>query len=754
LDSRNEFQLLIAPERKYKIPPEGYREMRKLITAFFAVFATAAVAQTTLPTSWSFTTATYPNGWTATGTAFYTGSGNTPPACKLDGTGDYVEIWFASAPGPLSYYIAGNGFAGGTFEVQESVNGTTWTTMRTFTTNLPSATYSQFTDNPQAASRYVRFFYTQKVSGNVGLDDVNLAAAAAGPQQEIDCFFASSPVITGGTIWTSGPVSTNTPFQITVENNGTANTLNISSAVITGANASDFTVTSFPATIAANGSSTVDITFNPAAAGTRAATLTINSDDADEPAYVININGAAGGFATEPASPATNLNFTNVKSYRFQVNFTAAAGSPDGYVVLRRDDAAVTDIPVDGQSYMIGDMVGSSKVAYVGTGTSFWANNIGASQDYYFAVFPYNGPGAYRNYLTASPLNGSVISSGSMQPGNYYNGINPATSTFVSDLTALTNPHTDKFYSNYGPYMVSLFWARDTTGGQRTVTCVYSGENFVYTEPFAWTMFSREHTYCHSWMPTYPSSNGPEYSDYFNLYPTNQNDANAIRSNYPLGEVVNVNYTYLGCKYGTDVNGHTVFEPRDEQKGDAARSMFYMATCYNTSNQNWGLPNPISASIMYGQDQDLLKRWHYQDLPDAREIAKNDFVDSLQGNRNPFIDSVNYACYIDFDNMTWIGTPQLPCNTVSVFETPANTNSVSVYPNPGDEQFNLEYNSNVAEVLTVEVADLTGRVVYTQQAAVSTGRNILILDLADLAAGTYSIRTIGETVNTLPIVIQ
>ena len=728
--------------------------MRKLITAIFAVFATAAVAQTTLPTSWSFATATYPNGWTASGTAFYTGSGNTPPACKLDGTGDYVVIWFASAPGALSYYIAGNSFAGGTFEVQESVNGTTWTTMRTFTTNLPSATYTQFTDNPQAASRYVRFFYTQKVSGNVGLDDVNLAAAAAGPQQEIDCFYASSPVITGGNIWVSGPVSTNTSFQIDVENNGTVNTLNISSAVITGTNASDFTVNTFPTTVAANGTAPVAITFNPSAAGTRTATLTINSDDADEPAYVININGAAGGFATEPTAPATNLTFTNVKSYRFQTNFTAAAGSPDGYIVLRRDDAAVTDVPVDGQTYMIGDMIGSSKVAYVGTGTSFWANNVGASQDYFFAVFPYNGPGTFRNYLTTTPLSGSAIASGSMQPSNYYNGINTGSSTFVSDLTALTNPHTDKFYSNYGPYMVSLFWARDTTGGQRVVNCVYSGEKYTYTEPFAWTLFSREHSYCHSWMPTYPSTNGPEYSDYFNLYPVNQNDANAIRSNYPLGEVVNVNYTYLGCKYGTDVNGRTVFEPRDEQKGDAARSLFYMATCYNTANQNWGFPNPISTSIMYGQDQDLLKRWHYQDLPDAREIAKNDFLDSLQGNRNPFIDSVNYACYIDFDNMTWIGTPQLPCNTVSVFETPANTNAVSVYPNPGSGQFNLEYNTAVAEVVTVEVLDLTGRTVYTQQSAVATGRNIMILDLSGLAAGTYSIRTTGETVSTTPLIIE
>lgn len=729
--------------------------MKRLLTAALSAIALTVAAQTTLPTSWSFATATYPNGWTAVGTSFYTGSGNTPPACKLDNTADYVEIWFASAPGALTYYISGNSFAGGTFDVQESPNGTSWTTLRSFTSNMPS-TYTQFTDNPLSTSRYIRFNYTLKSSGNVGLDDVTLAAAAAGPQQEIDVFFTSTAIISGGSIWVGSPVSTNTPFTIDVENNGTVNALNISSAVITGPNASDFTVTAFPATIAANGAGTINIDFTPAAAGTRTAVLTINSNDADESAYVINLNGAGGNFATEPTSPATNMTFTNIKSYRFQLNYTAAAGSPEGYVVLRRDDAAVTDVPVDGQVYMIGDMIGNSKVSYVGAGTSLWANNVGASQDYFFAVFPYNGPGAYRNYLTANALTGTVTAAGSMQPANYYNGISTSAASFVSDLTALTNPHTDKFYSNYGPYFLSLFWARDTTGGQRVVNCVYSGEAYVYTEPFAWGYMSREHSYCHSWMPSYPSTTGPEYSDYFNLYPVNQNDANAVRSNYPLGEVVNVTYTYLGCKYGTDANGHTVFEPRDEQKGDAARSIMYMAMCYNTQTTNWGLPNPISTSIMYGQDQNLLKTWHFQDPPDAREIAKNDFLDSLQGNRNPFIDSVNYVCYIDFNDMSKINGPVLPCSasSIGVLENASQNVAMSLAPNPGNGQVTLSYKSDRNEDITITVVDVLGKTVYTQQTAVTTGLNAVMLDLQFLPSGSYSVQVAGSTLLTEKLVIK
>lgn len=731
--------------------------MKKILTALFSIAVLALTAQTTLPTSWSFTSATYPNGWTATGTGFYTGSGNTPPACKFDSDFDELVIYFSGAPGPLTYYITGNSFVGGTFDIQESVNGTTWTTIRSFDDQtLPAATYTQFTDNPNAASHYVRFYYTDKQSGNVGVDDVNLAAAPAGPQQEINVTYASNTVLTGGSVWFSSPVSTNTPQNFTIENGGTSNTLNISSAAISGPNAADFVLGIYPTNVSAQGTGILVVNFTPSASGTRLATLTINSDDADESAYVINLYGVGGSYASEPSSAPTALSFTNVKSYRLKVNFTAASTTPDGYIVLRRDGAAVTDVPADGTTYSVGDQVGSCKVAYVGTGTSFWPNYIGASSSYNFAVFAFNGPAPFTNYFDSSPLAGSITSSASMQPANYYNTINTAAPTFVDDLTALSNPHTDNFYSNYGPRMVSLFWARDTAGGDKALTCVYSGENYVYTEPFAWTLFSREHSYCHSWMATYPSTSGPEYSDYFNLFPVNQNDANAVRSNYPLGEVVNVTYTYLGCKYGQNALGQTVFEPRDAQKGDAARAIFYMAMCYNTGSQNWGLPDPISASILYGQDQNLLKAWHYGDLPDAREIAKNDFVDSLQGNRNPFIDSVNYVCYIDFDNMTKINGPVIPCSNTSIGISEPNPNSMQLglWPNPTDGLFTLYLKTTEEEPVVIRLIDMTGRVIVEQQNTASAGANAFALDLRTVAKGVYTLQVSGKTVSTEKLVIE
>lgn len=716
--------------------------MKKIFSLFASLLALGAAAQTSLPTTWSFTTTTYPFGWTNFGTSFYTGSGNTPPACRLDNTSDWVQIHFSGSAGPLSYYITGNSFAGGSFDVEESVNGTTWTQLRHFDqNNLPSTSYQQFTDQPNSASRYVRFYYTQKQSGNVGLDDVNLAVPPAGPQQEINVQQNSSSVITGGTIFVQSPVSTTTPFTLDVQNLGTANTLNISSVVVSGVDAADFTVQSFPSTVSALSVGTISIDFTPAAAGTRNATITISSDDSDEPAYIVNVYGIGGSFATEPATQPTNMQFANIRSYRFTGSFTAANPQPEGYLVLRRDGAAVTDIPTDGTSYQRGDVIGSSKVVFSGSMTAFAPLYIAASSTYHFAVFSYNGPAQYRNYLQAAPLTGNVTTTGSMQPGNFYSTISTGSTSFVGDLTALINPHTDNFYSNYGPRMVSLFWARDTTGDQRVITCVYSGEQHVYTEPYAWTIFSREHTYCHSWMDSYPSSNGPEYSDYYNLFPTNQNDVNAVRSNYPLGEVVNASYTYLDCKYGLDANGKTVFEPRDEQKGDAARALFYMATCYNTQSANWGFPNPISTSIPYGQDQNILKAWHYMDPPDAREIARNDFIDSLQGNRNPFIDSMHYACFIDFRNMSYVSGPSVPCSnsTIGMAENKTGT-QLALWPNPSEGNSTLYYKSENAEALIIRVLDLAGRTVYEQRANVSAGANAFALDLQQLAKGAYTLQ--------------
>lgn len=726
--------------------------MKKILYTLSLIVAAnlTIYAQAVLPTSWSFVNTTFPTGWSIIDPTplYYTGSGNTPPAYKFDATGDQLIIFFASNPGNVTYYLAGNSFtAGGIFLVEESVNGTSWTTLHSHT--APTSTYTSFTDIPNSASRYIRFNYSLKVGGNIGLDDVAIAAGAAGPAQEINIKQGTTTIVTGGTYTPNSSVGVNTPTTFTVENLGTATALNITSATITGTNASDFNVSSTPSTIAATSTGNLIVDFTPAAAGTRNAILTIVSDDADENPYIINLYGIGGTYASEPTAQATNLTFSNIKSYTLSASFTAASPAPEGYIILRKKGSAITDSPADGSVYQRGDMIGSSKVVYNGTANSFTPNNIVASTDYYFAVFTYNGPGTYRNYLTASPLVANVTSSGSMQPAGYYTGISTSSATFLADLHTKINPHTHLFYSNYGPAVVTAFASRDTTGDQRVVTCVYSGENKVYTEPFDWTTngFSREHSYCHNWMPTEPAIGLPEYEDYHHLFPANQNDANAVRSNYPLGEVVTASSTYLEGKYGLNAKGETVYEPRDSHKGDAARAIMYVAACYTTvSGNSWVLRNPISSTIQYGQNQNILKTWNYQDPPDAWEIARNDFIESIQGNRNPFVDSMQYACYIDFTTMTKLSGPNVPCDAevLGITDQQKNNDLFLLSPNPTNGNFMLNYTSVKNQKVNVKLIDMLGGVVYTNELKLMSGFNPIEMNVSTLNKGIYLLELVTE----------
>lgn len=693
-------------------------------TVLLVLLSLIGNTQAVLPTSWSFATAILPTGWSESGTTFYAASGNTPPAMKFDNTGDYLLINFNSNAGNLTYYLTGNSFAGGTFTVEESNLGSVWTTLHSHT-SPPSATYAMFTDVPLATTRFIRFIYTNKVTGNIGVDDVNITVGAATPTQEINVKQGATTIVSGGTYFTNSSVASMTPSTFTIENLGTLNTLNIASATISGTNAADFSVASFPSSVLATATGNLVLNFTPATSGTRTAVLTIASNDADEASYIVNLYGVGGTLATEPSSQASNLAFSNVKTYRLNASFTGIP-AVDGYLVLRKKGSPITGVPIDGTVYQRGDIVGDAQVVFSRNSTSFTPNNIIAGTTYYFAVYTYNGPNNFRNYNTTAPLLGNSTTPATMLPASYYSTLNTGNSSFATNLHALVNPHQVQYYSYYANTMIYSFEARDTTLDRRVVTCVYSGENKIYTEPFDWSSngYSREHTYCHSWMPTNPATLLPEYSDYHHLFPTNLNEVNIVRSNNALGIVVNVTSTYLGSKFGTDANGQTVFEPRDEHKGDAARAMMYEAICYTTiSGNSWALPSY--------QNQYLLKQWHFQDPPDNWEIARNDFIDSLQNNRNPFVDSIDYACFVNFSNMTY---EPLACEA-SINELL--NNGFITYPNPSKDEINLHVDATT--ISSYQIIDFQGRVVLSANV-----NNLALVkaNISKLNAGTYLVKVV------------
>ncbi len=100
----------------------------------------------------------------------------------------------------------------------------------------------------------------------------------------------------------------------TIQNLGTISNLNLTGAspyvTITGAHASDFTVTVIPASTIAGGSSTsFEITFDPSASGLRTATVSIANNDGDEDPYNFNIQG--NGLLGPPEYTIYYENFDN-----------------------------------------------------------------------------------------------------------------------------------------------------------------------------------------------------------------------------------------------------------------------------------------------------------------------------------------------------------------------------------------------------------------------------------------------------------
>ncbi|MFM7387165.1 MAG: DUF5689 domain-containing protein, partial [Bacteroidota bacterium] len=216
---------------------------------------------------------------------------------------------------------------------------------------------------------------------------------------------------------------------ITIENSG-VQTLTVTGTSITGVNAADYTTNLNATTVAGLGSGNFTLTFAPTGNGTRTATISIANDDSDENPYVIILSAVGlDNLATEPTTNASNLSFSNLQAYTLTGTYNAGNGA-EKYLVLWSKNGPVSGTPVDGTSYQRGDIIGNAKVAYTGSSTTFVPRGVRANQPYYFAVYAFNGPAGFENYKTTSPATGTTTTTG-LNIGNYYNGINAQSPTFL-----------------------------------------------------------------------------------------------------------------------------------------------------------------------------------------------------------------------------------------------------------------------------------------------------------------------------------
>ena len=107
---------------------------------------------------------------------------SSSPKLKFNSTGDYVLLKFNEEPGALTFDIKGNGFSGGTFTVQTSEDGETYTDLWAYT-DL-GAVQNEIFENLGENVRYIKWIYTNKDQGNVALGNIHLYEAGGGPVVE------------------------------------------------------------------------------------------------------------------------------------------------------------------------------------------------------------------------------------------------------------------------------------------------------------------------------------------------------------------------------------------------------------------------------------------------------------------------------------------------------------------------------------------------------------------------------------------
>ena len=148
----------------------------------------------------------------------------------------------------------------------------------------------------------------------------------------------------------------------------------------------------------------------------------------------------------------------------------------------------------------------------------------------------------------------------------------------------------------------------------------------------------------HTW-PQSKGATGIAQSDLHHLHPGDIR-TNERRGSHPYGDVATPTWTVgegaAQAELGVDLLGETVFEPHAGAKGDIARGLLYFYTRYSQSQ-----PGDFTL-VNFRHELPTLLKWAAADPVNDVERARNDAVQRVQGNRNPFVDHPEFIDQVDF----------------------------------------------------------------------------------------------------------
>jgi endonuclease I/chitodextrinase len=161
----------------------------------------------------------------------------------------------------------------------------------------------------------------------------------------------------------------------------------------------------------------------------------------------------------------------------------------------------------------------------------------------------------------------------------------------------------------------------------KTLQDTGSGATFVW---------NREHVYPKSLAnPVLVTSSAGPGTDAHNLRPADRT-RNTSRSNRKFAD---------GSGTASYITAEGNWYPGDEWKGDVARMMMYMYLRYG----NQTLPTNVGVGTTVASDNNMILlflEWNAEDPVSDLEKQRNPVLETLQGNRNPFIDNPAFATQI------------------------------------------------------------------------------------------------------------
>ncbi len=242
--------------------------------------------------------------------------------------------------------------------------------------------------------------------------------------------------------------------------------------------------------------------------------------------------------------------------------------------------------------------------------------------------------------------------------------------------------------------------------------------------------YNREHTWPQSKFVMGNPLDTPVKTDVFLVYPTDY-FVNFSRGDNPYGKVGSASTTFTnGSKLGNNTYpgapSGTCFEPIDSFKGDIARTLFYVSTCYRNDSAKflaWEMATQVRLKPWAAQ---MLIEWHRLDPVSKKELDRNNAIYALQGNRNPFIDHPEYAECI------WGSTN---CATSGITDI-GTIERYNIFPNPSKGFVIISWQDGNLRPISISVYEVSGRLLLNELSHKSSN-NEVVISTEKLPKGLY-----------------